>query len=65
MLADKCLELMGKHEAGCDDQDFETLNIRAKAVKGLVELVHGNVESGTSKSCWTVYEYSLCSSFYI
>ncbi|KAI9116095.1 hypothetical protein K1719_013025 [Acacia pycnantha] len=45
VLADKCLELMGKHEAGSDEKDFETLNIRAKAVKGLVELVHGNLES--------------------
>lgn len=45
VLADKCLELMGKHEARCNGKDFENLNIRAKAVKGFVELVNGNLES--------------------
>ncbi|KAF7825640.1 Tetratricopeptide repeat (TPR)-like superfamily protein, putative isoform 1 [Senna tora] len=45
VLADKCLELIEKHEAGCSDKDFEALNVRANAVKGLVELVNGNLES--------------------
>ncbi|XP_028773003.1 uncharacterized protein LOC114730145 [Neltuma alba] len=45
VLADKCLELMEKHEAGCDGKDFETLTTRAKSVKGFVELVNGNLES--------------------
>lgn len=49
MLTDKCLELTEKHEAGSCDKDFKALNVRAKAVKGLVELVNGNLDSGTNK----------------
>lgn len=49
MLADQCLELMEKQEAGCNEKDFNALHVRAKAVKGLVELVNDNLESGTSK----------------
>ncbi|XP_050115302.1 uncharacterized protein LOC126593308 [Malus sylvestris] len=43
VLADKCLELLENNEPGSNGGDF--INARAKAVKGLVELVHGNTAS--------------------
>ncbi|XP_065853006.1 uncharacterized protein [Euphorbia lathyris] len=43
VLADKCLERWGNGE----DAD-EFVNARAKAVKGLVELLQGNIESAVS-----------------
>lgn len=49
MLADKCLELLGKNEPGFSGKGAEVIHARAKAVKGLVELVHGHCQSGTSK----------------
>lgn len=45
VLADKCLELLGKVELKNSDEDSEVANARAKAIKGLAELVQGNVES--------------------
>lgn len=50
MLADKCLELLGKGGPKSNDGDFQVADARAKAIKGLVELVRGNLESGTPKS---------------
>ncbi|WCJ28331.1 Tetratricopeptide repeat (TPR)-like superfamily protein [Euphorbia peplus] len=43
VLADKCLERWGNDE---DEDQF--VNARAKAVKGLVELLRGNIESAVS-----------------
>ncbi|XP_061349741.1 uncharacterized protein LOC133294980 isoform X2 [Gastrolobium bilobum] len=40
-VADKCVEFVEKQGTG----DFEALNIRAKALKGLIELVNGNIKS--------------------
>lgn len=49
MLADKCLELLVKNKPGSNGGDSEVIHARARAVKGLVELVHGNTVSGTAK----------------
>ncbi|XP_048439595.1 uncharacterized protein LOC103930936 isoform X1 [Pyrus x bretschneideri] len=46
VLADKCLELLENNEPGSNGGDF--INTRARAVKGLVELVHGNTASAES-----------------
>ncbi|KAF3449158.1 hypothetical protein FNV43_RR09886 [Rhamnella rubrinervis] len=45
VLADKCLELFGENEPGFSDGVAEVIHPRAKAVKGLVELVHGHFHS--------------------
>ncbi|BFG36226.1 hypothetical protein CerSpe_225000 [Prunus speciosa] len=45
VLADKCLELLVKNEPGSNGGDSEVIHARARAVKGLVELVHGNTVS--------------------
>ncbi|XP_044472700.1 uncharacterized protein LOC123201315 isoform X3 [Mangifera indica] len=46
MVTDKCLEILGKCKPENGEGDYAAVNSRAEAVKGLVELVHGNVESG-------------------
>ncbi|KAK9290677.1 hypothetical protein L1049_008851 [Liquidambar formosana] len=43
VLADKCLQRLRNNGSGYGS---EVLNGRAKAVKGLVQLVHGNLEAG-------------------
>ena len=49
-VADKCVELVEKQETGRTDNDSERLIIRAKALKGLIELVNGSsIESGSAK----------------
>ncbi|KAI4354536.1 hypothetical protein L6164_003388 [Bauhinia variegata] len=45
VLADKCLEQVEKQEAGSNGKGFGAINVRAKALKGLVELINGNIES--------------------
>lgn len=45
VLADKCLELLGKVELKNSDEGSEVASARAKAIKGLAELVQGNLES--------------------
>ncbi|CAK7347079.1 unnamed protein product [Dovyalis caffra] len=45
VLADKCLELLGKVESKNSGEDSEVASARAKAIKGLVELAQGNLES--------------------
>lgn len=46
MLADKCLQLFtSRHEN--EDNAIEDLHIRANTIKGLVDLVIGNIESGS------------------
>ncbi|XP_011027662.1 PREDICTED: uncharacterized protein LOC105127888 [Populus euphratica] len=45
VLADKCLELLGKVELKNSDESTEVASARAKAIKGLAELVQGNLES--------------------
>ncbi|KAI4354538.1 hypothetical protein L6164_003390 [Bauhinia variegata] len=45
VLADKCLEQVEKQEAGSDGKGFGAINVRATAVKGLVELINGSIES--------------------
>ncbi|XP_050213129.1 uncharacterized protein LOC126664665 [Mercurialis annua] len=47
VLADKCLELLEKDEHDTVE-GVDIANARAKAVKGLVELVRGNLESAES-----------------
>ncbi|VVA28724.1 PREDICTED: LOC110642886 isoform [Prunus dulcis] len=48
VLADKFLELLVKNEPGSNGGDSEVIHARARAVKGLVELVHGNTVSAES-----------------
>ncbi|XP_007026963.2 PREDICTED: uncharacterized protein LOC18597721 [Theobroma cacao] len=48
VLTDKCLELLDKDDLKCNSGSKEFVVARAKAVKGLVELVNGNLESATS-----------------
>ncbi|XP_031276890.1 uncharacterized protein LOC116135332 [Pistacia vera] len=48
VVADKCLEVLGKCKPESDGGDYAAVRSRAKAVKGLIELVHGNVESAES-----------------
>lgn len=55
MLADKCLELAEKNDESSDSEGYT----RAVAVKGLVELVHGNL--GISKD---VAKGTLCLFFF-
>ncbi|KAJ6405228.1 hypothetical protein OIU84_013242 [Salix udensis] len=43
--ADKCLELLGKVDLKNSDEGSEVAIARAKAIKGLTELVQGNLES--------------------
>uniref|UniRef100_A0A2P2KJX5 MalT-like TPR region domain-containing protein n=1 Tax=Rhizophora mucronata TaxID=61149 RepID=A0A2P2KJX5_RHIMU len=45
VLANKCLELLGRDSPEGSGRDFEVANARTIAVKGLVELVLGNLES--------------------
>ncbi|KAE8687009.1 hypothetical protein F3Y22_tig00111027pilonHSYRG00736 [Hibiscus syriacus] len=45
VLADKCLEFLHKEDLKSNGGNEESLIARAKAVKGLVELVAGNLES--------------------
>lgn len=40
-VADKCIELVENEKT----EDFEALNVRARAIKGLVELVKGDIKS--------------------
>lgn len=49
MLTDKCLELLDKDDLKRNSGSKEFVVARAKAVKGLVELVNGNLESGEAK----------------
>ncbi|KAL9247127.1 hypothetical protein vseg_020592 [Gypsophila vaccaria] len=51
VLADKCLNLLGKEglENG-EEYGYKVFNARSKAIKGLVELVHGDMES--AKACF-------------
>ncbi|KAL5549858.1 hypothetical protein UlMin_000034 [Ulmus minor] len=48
VLADKCLEILAKNEPELCGDGAEVVHARAKAVKGLVELVQGNMESAES-----------------
>uniref|UniRef100_A0A6N2MIL7 MalT-like TPR region domain-containing protein n=2 Tax=Salix viminalis TaxID=40686 RepID=A0A6N2MIL7_SALVM len=45
VLADKCLELLGKVDLKNSDEGSEIAIARAKAIKGLTKLVQGNLES--------------------
>ncbi|KAH9672418.1 hypothetical protein KPL70_017715 [Citrus sinensis] len=45
VVADKCLQLCEKHKPE-NYKTYGAVNSRANAVKGLVELAHGNLESG-------------------
>lgn len=59
MLADKCLEILGQNELESSGEGGEIIRARAKAVKGLVELVHGNIQSGSSNAAKEVSNYSI------
>ncbi|KAK8561765.1 hypothetical protein V6N13_149084 [Hibiscus sabdariffa] len=48
VVADKCLEFLHKEDLKSNGRNKESLVARAKAVKGLVELVAGNLESAES-----------------
>ncbi|XP_012441737.1 uncharacterized protein LOC105766706 isoform X1 [Gossypium raimondii] len=48
VLADKCLDFLHKDDLRSNGGSKESLIARAKAVKGLVELVTGNLESAES-----------------
>jgi hypothetical protein len=48
VIADKCLELVEKEDAKADVGNPVVLSARAKAAKGMVELVRGNLELGIS-----------------
>lgn len=45
MLADKCLIILGQNEHKLSGRGGEVIRARANAVKGLVELVHGDIQS--------------------
>ncbi|OMO97238.1 hypothetical protein COLO4_14760 [Corchorus olitorius] len=62
VLADKCLELLDKDDLKRDGGKEKSVIARAKAVKGLVELVSGNLESGNAKDpsqVWGLYRRAL------
>ena len=48
MLADKCLIILGQNEHKLSGRGGEVIRARANAVKGLVELVHGDIQSGST-----------------
>lgn len=56
MLADRCLQLLGNNG---DGYGFDLVRARAKAVKGLVELVCGNAEAGIM-----LHSFNFCLSTY-
>lgn len=62
MLADKCLELLEINKSETGGGGYGVISSRAKAVKGLVELVHGNLESGTA-DCLPHFCYLSCRCF--
>ncbi|KAL3572614.1 hypothetical protein D5086_026518 [Populus alba] len=71
VLADKCLELLGKVELKNSDEGSEVASARAKAIKGLAELVQGNLESGSRNAALSYGEFlhatrnfSLAKDFY-
>lgn len=46
MLADQCLEMLENDQPKAGNGSSQLFSARAKALKGLVELVNGNVQSG-------------------
>ncbi|XP_044494759.1 uncharacterized protein LOC123217709 isoform X2 [Mangifera indica] len=48
VVADKFLEVLRKQKPESSGGDYAAVNSRANAVKGLVELVHGDIESAES-----------------
>ena len=56
MLADSGLKLFANEGQSVSDvSGYEVLNARAKGVKGLVELVHNDQDSGSNKlKCLTI-----------
>ncbi|PNY10555.1 TPR protein [Trifolium pratense] len=44
VVADKCIELVENEKT----EDYEALNVRARALKGLTELVKGDINSGNA-----------------
>lgn len=54
MVTDKCLQLCEKHKPE-NYKTYGAVNSRANAVKGLVELAHGNLESGTANPILPIY----------
>jgi len=51
-VADKCMKVVENQRQAKDFEvqakDFEAHFLRAKALKGLIELVNGNVDSGSA-----------------
>ncbi|BBH06167.1 Tetratricopeptide repeat-like superfamily protein [Prunus dulcis] len=60
VLADKFLELLVKNEPGSNGGDSEVIHARARAVKGLVELVHGNTLSLSFEDLRTTWKSPCC-----
>ncbi|RYR15756.1 hypothetical protein Ahy_B04g072682 isoform D [Arachis hypogaea] len=56
-IADKCVEVVEKQKTDDDDEDFKALILRAKALKGLIELVKGSIESGTAALSYGEFLY--------
>jgi len=47
VLADKCFNLLEKEGPKMiDDYSYKVFGARSKAIKGLVELIRGDIESG-------------------
>ncbi|RDX61544.1 hypothetical protein CR513_60223, partial [Mucuna pruriens] len=57
-VADKCMELVENQQQA---RDFEAQFVRAKALKGLIELVNGNVDSGCAQGSFLL----LMSAYYV
>lgn len=56
-VADKCIELVENEKT----EDFEALNVRARALKGLVELVKGDIKSGRVLNANGLFVQFCCS----
>ncbi|KAK1264774.1 hypothetical protein QJS04_geneDACA011325 [Acorus gramineus] len=54
-LADECLQLFGNKTEGTDMETLNALHFHAKAIKGLVDLVCGDVKS--AELCFSEIEY--------
>jgi len=60
-VADKCMKVVENQRQHKDfvfqRKDFEAHLIRAKALKGLIELAKGNVDAGSAK---VLFAYCRC-----
>lgn len=54
-VADKCMKLVDNQQ---EARDFEAQYVRARALRGLIELVNGNVDSGCAQGLFVYCFYS-------